>query len=183
MAHISRLQQMDECAWEELLVLYKARLHRDIIISLRKRGLAAAMAEDIEQQTWMTAVQKIHSFVDRGEDKLYCWLRAISVNHVRSLQRQQDTTAIPDSECEGYYGYYAEATEQIVIRREQLAAIFQVIGGLKPQVQHLLLRCLLGEKPETLVASFPHLKRRSISQAMFRARRRIRAACMGAEVN
>jgi DNA-directed RNA polymerase specialized sigma24 family protein len=177
---------MEEYAWEELLGLYNTRLRRDIIISLHKRGLAAALADDIQQQTWTTAVQKIHLFDDRGEEKLYRWLRAISVNHVRSLQHQQDT-AMMSNEGDGgclARGCYAEATEQTIIRREQLAAVYLALSRLKPQARNLVIRCLLwGEKPEELTAMFPHLKARSISQALFRAKRQIRTACAGAEAH
>lgn len=179
---VEKLKRMDSCAWEELLNLYTAQLHRDIVASLRKRGLTAEMAEDIQQQTWLTAVHKIHEFVYQGEDKLYRWLRAISLNHVRSLQRQRRSMTIISSESDEYVqfanGYFAESVEESVVLREQIAAVYQALRYLSPQAREMVVRSLIGgEKPEQLASSFPRLKPHSISQAVFRAKQRIRAEC------
>ena len=173
---VDKLKQMDDGAWEALLAEYASRLHRDIMASLRKRGLKGDMAEDIQQQTWLTAVQKIHIFFDQGEDKLYRWLRAISCNHVRRLQRERYVESSDDMEEQR--PSQAQGVEEQVIRREQMERIHRALDDLKPQPRRLVLRALMdSEKPEQLAKSFPHLKLHSISQAVYRAKQRVRVAC------
>lgn len=81
---VDRIKRLDEDAWDVMLRNHAGDLRRDIAISLRKRGLSEELVDDIEQETWLTAVRKIAEFVWVDEDKFYRWLRAISLNHIYS---------------------------------------------------------------------------------------------------
>ena len=183
---VEKLKCNDEQAWEDAFELYAAFIHYDIVVSLRKRGLPADYADDIQQEAWLTAVQKIGEFTCDGENKFYHWLRAISFNHVRNLWRKQRQTvsfeAIDEAEAPNGLDYFLRAngltvnnTEDCVILREQLAAIDHILMDFKPREREIVLRRLLwDEKPEDLALLFPALKTRSISQMLFRARKAIR---------
>src|SRR3990172_4077526 len=86
---VESLRNMDDDAWDKLLQYYAVDLRHDIEISLRKRGLPSELVDDIEQETWLTAVRKFDEFVWEDEEKFYRWLRAISFNHVRKYGRIQ----------------------------------------------------------------------------------------------
>lgn len=183
---IEKLKQNDEQAWEDAFELYAAFIHYDIVVSLKKRGLPPEYADDIQQESWLTAVQKIGEFTCDGQNKFYHWLRAISFNHVRNVWRKQRQVvsfeAVEEAESPhglDYFlqsnGLYVDNTEDQVILREQLSAIDRVLMDFKPREREIVLRRLLwDEKPEDLALLFPALKTRSISQLLFRARKTIR---------
>lgn len=188
---IERLKQMDEEAWQDMIDVYTLSLHRDVVASLRKRGLPADYAEDITQETWLVAVQKISEFVCDGPDKFYRWVRAISLNHVRNLWRKQRKTVSFDELAEMPSGLdhflwanklTADNPEDEVSLREQLSALDRALQKLKPSERELLLRRLLGgEKPEALAEHYPWLNPRSISQTLFRAKKTVQTQFEEAE--
>ncbi|MBZ0294614.1 MAG: hypothetical protein K8L99_18765, partial [Anaerolineae bacterium] len=82
---LTLLKALNEDAWSDLVTNYAADLRNDIVISLRKRGLPADYTDDVEQETWRIAVQKIHDFEAESVDKLYNWLRVIALNRIRMI--------------------------------------------------------------------------------------------------
>jgi DNA-directed RNA polymerase specialized sigma24 family protein len=76
-----------EKAFSELYLRHSSRLFRH----LQKKGLASEEQDDVAQETWLRAFQKIGQFEDRGVD-LYPWLRTIADNvaleHFRSRLNQ-----------------------------------------------------------------------------------------------
>ncbi len=185
MVVVEKLKSLDTYAWEELHGRYDSRLRSDIIISLRKRGLLTEMTDDIAQQTWLTAVEKIGGFIFQGEDRLYHWLRLISLNHIRSLRRQQWMGEIPNSDSDGKdnalqvgFGVHETSLEDGVVLHERLSEVRQALRCLSPQARDIFLRNLIeGEKPEQLALRYPALKAHTISQIVFRTKQRIRSQC------
>lgn len=180
---VERLKKMDQQAWQDVLDIYAPTLHRDVVSSLRKRGLPIDQADDITQETWLVAVQKIGEFVCDGEDKFYHWLRAISLNHVRNLWRKQRKAVSLDDLMEIPSGLdhflwanrlVADNPENEVALREQLSALDRALQKIKPTERELLLRRLLcNQKPDELAEHYPWLNSRSISQALFRAKKHV----------
>ena len=81
---LTLLKEMHEPTWDDLVTNYAADLRHDISASLRKRGLSPDLVEDVEQETWRIAVQKIGAFNADTIDKLYHWLRVIALNRRRT---------------------------------------------------------------------------------------------------
>jgi RNA polymerase sigma factor (sigma-70 family) len=186
---VRRLQSQDERAWEDALEHYAPQLLFDIRTSLKKRGLPPELADDIQQETWLTAVQKIGEFVCDGEGRLYHWLRAIAFNHVRNYNRKQRSTFSFDemeSDEENTlsldrflftYILVGDSPEDVLLLKEQLSLLDRALQRLKPYEREILLRRLMwGEKPEELTLSYPALKPRSISQLVLRAKKTIQSA-------
>lgn len=183
---VERLQRMDTQAWEDLLQTYALPLHADIVTSMRKRGLPPDLADDIQQETWLTAVQKIAEFQCEGDGKLYNWLRAISLNHIRNHWRKCRNVIsfdeVEDSESPNTLDHFlrsqglaVEGVEHQVVIRQQLAELDKFLQTLKPRDRDIVLRRLLyEEKPEELSRRYPGLKNQSISQLVFRARKIMR---------
>lgn len=182
---IKLLKQHDSAAWDMLLRLYADELRRAIQASLNKRGLPLSLTDDIEQETWLTAVRKFGSFRWESADKLFRWLRAISVNHVLAYRRWQraeissseEDDADADIQIEQFYSLYSvneRVVEDQVAWREQLAAIDRAMRELKPQEREVLMRRLMGESPREIAAAL-HLKARSVSTTLLRAKEKIEA--------
>jgi RNA polymerase sigma factor (sigma-70 family) len=187
---VERLKRMDAQTWEAVLQTYALTLHADILTSMRKRGLSLDLADDIQQETWLTAVQKISEFRCEGDGKLYNWLRAISLNHIRNAWRKGRNVIsfdeVEDSESPNSLDHFlrsqglaVEGVEQQVVIRQQLAELDQFLQTLKPRDRDIVLRRLLyEEKPEELGRRYPGLKNQSISQLVFRARKIMRGRFM-----
>jgi len=182
---IALLRQLDSAAWDMLLRLYADELRRGIQASLTKRGMPLVLADDVEQETWLTAVRKIDSFRWESADKLFRWLRAISVNHVLAYQRWQHTELLTDEtddaeqeeHLERFYNLFNQnqrSVEDEIAWREQLAAIDRAMRELRPQEREILLRRLMGETPREIAAAF-NLKARSVSTLLLRAKEKIEA--------
>jgi RNA polymerase sigma factor (sigma-70 family) len=188
---VNRLKSQEPDAWEDVLALHAPNLRRTISASLRRRGLPLDYADDIEQETWLTAVKRIKEFRAESDDMLLHWVRAIALNHVRNLQRKERQTIsfdeVDDSEnCVNLdellftYGLSHNTLESEVILRERISTVDKALRALKPQDRELLIKRLMWEqKPEELARDYPDLKPRSISQSLVRAKVIIRSRCDG----
>ena len=184
---LTRLQSMDEEAWEDLLEIFSARLERDIVASLRKRNLPLHEAEDIQQQTWVTAIQKIDSFTWNDGYSLYKWLRVISLKHVHNLTRKRrpdisfdevdeksEETGITLDAFLILNRLIEESTEEKAEVREQLRLIANVIETLEPCEREIFCRRFVyEEKPAHISRDYPTLKSRSVSQKLTRMKQKI----------
>lgn len=79
-------------------VLYRRHSPRLYAISLRLTGGDTPSAEEVLQDTWITAVEVIESF--RWESSLATWLTGIALNHHRSRWRRaaRNRSSTPDME-------------------------------------------------------------------------------------
>jgi RNA polymerase sigma factor (sigma-70 family) len=180
-----QIKRLDPDAWDLLLRNHAGDLRNDIIISLHKRGLPEELAEDIEQETWLTAVRGIAAFVWVDENKFYHWLRAISLNHIHTYQRalarvtsladwQDDDT---DDDLERFAAAWnagPDGVEDDVILHEQMAALDKAMRSLKAVEREILMRWLMGERPRQLALAY-HMKPRSVSMLLLRAKDKIEA--------
>jgi RNA polymerase sigma factor (sigma-70 family) len=180
-----QIKRLDPEAWDLLLMNHAVDLRHDILISLRKRRLPEELVDDIEQETWVTAVRKMAEFVWEDEDKFYHWLRAISLNHVHTYRRvmgrypamadlheediDEDLERFPES-WNAASG--RESVEDEVILREQMSALDRAMRTLKPHEREILLRWLMGERPRELALAY-QMKPRSVSMLLLRAKGKI----------
>ena len=182
--HGERLQALEAEAWDLLLRQYAADLRQDIRVSLRKRNLPEDVADDIEQETWLTAVRKISEFRWENEAKLYHWLRVIALNHIRVYQRDNqkiasvDDTADDDTESEleqfqKLWGEYESTIEDRIILGELYAALASALQTLKPIEQEICVRWLTGEKPRHLALIY-QMKPRSLSMQLLRTKNKLK---------
>lgn len=80
---VQRIVAGDPAAFGELFRTHRRRLFKLIHSMVRHQ----ATAEDIVQETFITAYRKIGGF--RGEAGLFTWLTAIAVNHARQHFRRE----------------------------------------------------------------------------------------------
>lgn len=182
---VKAVKALDEAAWSLLLHVFSSGLRDDIEVSLAKRDLPEELVDDIEQETWLTAVRKIATFEWVDDLKFYNWLRAISVNHIRQYRRsQRGSVSIDDfrsdeekdDQLEAYFaahGLVNMSAEAESNQRDQLSAVDQVLHMLKPRDAEIVMRHLMGEKPRELALIY-HMKPRSVSMVLLRAHETIR---------
>jgi RNA polymerase sigma factor (sigma-70 family) len=188
-SELERLQAMEEEAWEELLERHSKPLYDAIVVSLRKRGLNESSAEDIQQQTWLTAVQRINEFVPEANCSLYHWLRVIALNHVRNLTRKtrymvsfeevDDTSEEKHTSLDIFLArndIVVEGPEKDVIAEELSGMVLRVLDDYKPYQRDIFLKRVLWDvTPIELALSYPDLKPRSISQLLTRIKKSVGA--------
>ena len=185
---VAALKTLDTQAWDMLLRYHADELRRGIQASLAKRGMSAALVDDIEQETWLTAVRKIAEFRWEDVDRFFRWLRVISLNHILTYRRKQgDQISIDDNVdsdvddmLEQFYNLYSPTNASIedeVARREQLSAIDKAMRELKPHEREMLLRWVMGEKPRDLARDY-NMKAHSVSMVLLRAKDKIEANLM-----
>lgn len=179
------LQALNESAWSDLVTNYSADLRADITLSLKKRGLPVDYVEDVEQETWRIAVQKIGEFEAESVDKLYNWLRVIALNRIRMIRRSQKDNEIAFEEIEEnaeagggisldqflyVYELSADSPERLVLLKERLSALETALQELSARDREILLRRLVwGEAPRELAKVYD-LSPRTISMILLRAK-------------
>ena len=188
---LSRLQSMDDEAWSNLLAECSPRLEQDIIASLRKRNLPLEHADDVQQKTWLTAVQRISDFTWNDGYGLYKWLRVISLKHVYNLSRERhrdisfeeideksEETGMTLDAFQMINHLIEHSTEQQVELREHLQVVAQAIQSLEPHEREIFCRRFIyDEKPLHISRDYPELKSRSVSQKLSRVKQRVIVLC------
>jgi RNA polymerase sigma factor (sigma-70 family) len=183
---VDKLKRMDSRMWEHIFENYSATLMYDVSNSLRKRDMPLELADDIIQETWLTAVEKIHDFQCDGDGKFYNWLRVIALNHVRNYWRKNRQNisfeAVDETQSPNALDYFLQTeglavndVEDQVSVREQLVQLDKLLCELNPRDREIVLRRLvMDEKPEELALRYPNLKVQSISQLICRVRKNLR---------
>ena len=183
---VDKLKRMDSRMWEHIFENYTATLTYDVSNSLRKRDLPLEFADDILQETWLTAVEKIQDFQCDGDGKFYNWLRVIALNHVRNYWRKNRQNisfdAIDETQSPNALDYFLQSeglavndVENQAAVHEQLLQLDKLLCELSSRDREIVLRRLvMDEKPEELALHYPDLKVQSISQLICRVRKNLR---------
>jgi RNA polymerase sigma factor (sigma-70 family) len=170
-------------SWDILVDSFADRLREDIQKSLRKYGLPATMAEDISQESWLTAIRNIDVFVWQDENRFYHWLRVISCNHIHRAYRHIRTEVSIDDyenaedELTSFFEAYrlqGRNVEDEVVAREQMESLVEALHTLKPVEGEIFIRWLMGETPKILAADY-HKLPRTISMLVLRAKQKVEA--------
>lgn len=182
-----QLQQYDGECWDALLEIYAPQLRLDIRRSLSKRSIPPEWAEDIEQETWLTAVRHIDNFVWESESKFYNWFRSIATYHVKNLERKLHNRYISLEEIDDdiddtglsldffmyIHGLMDDSLEVKFDLRENLEILDSAMQQLKPREREILLRRLLYKESVQQLAIEYGVKPETISVILVRAKRAI----------
>jgi RNA polymerase sigma factor (sigma-70 family) len=183
---MERLRFLDSAAWEDAIKFCDDDLRRDIRSSLSKRGLPADLVDDIEQETWTIAVEKINCFQFTSIDKFQHWLRVIALNRVRMFKRRRrgiwvSYDALEDGDFDGNvlldfilfkHELGSDDPADEYDRKENLAALEMALRQIKPRDAEILIRRILGENPRDLAQVYG-LAPRSVSMVLLRAKETI----------
>lgn len=182
------LQVGNESAWEHLMWLHAQDLNRHIRQSLNKWNLPPEYVDDIQQETWITAVQKIETFEWQGEDKLYNWLRTIAFQHVRTMHRKLKDRGPSFDAMEANVenelaldlfcyanGVYEEGPENELALKDTMKVIDSAMQYLKPLAREILVRRLIWRETPAEMAADYGIPPEKISGILFRAKEALRA--------
>lgn len=178
---VQSIFDLNSDTWTELHGIYSSALRLDIQKSLRRRGWSLEVVDDIEQETWITAIRRIREeFTWVDEERFYHWLRCIALNHVRTYGRKQSAYVSfsdfqEDETLDDFmdsYVWSGQSIEDQVIRHERLSALDQIIRTLPPRDGEILMRRLMGETPRELAIQY-QIKPESLRMLLWRAKEKI----------
>lgn len=181
---VESIKNRNSESWDILVDSFADRLREDIQKSLRKYGLPVTMAEDISQESWLTAIRNIDEFVWHDENRFYHWLRVISCNHIhRAYRHTRKEVSIDDHEnAEGELATFFETyrlkgrdVEDEMVAREQMESLVDALHTLKPVEAEIFVRWLMGETPKILAVDY-HKLPRTVSMLVLRAKYKVEAA-------
>jgi RNA polymerase sigma factor (sigma-70 family) len=186
---LAQLQQHDAHSWNVLLQLYASRLRHDILQSLRRRNLPLDMADDIEQETWLTAIRLIENVIWENEERFYHWFRCIATNHIRNLEHQLRKTfvslqAIDDESDDSglsldlfmyVNGLIEDSPENQMALEETLNVLDSALNKLKPREREILLRRIVNRETPQQMAPYYGVKPETISVILVRAKNAVLA--------
>jgi RNA polymerase sigma factor (sigma-70 family) len=190
---IKRLQAGDELAWEIMIARFAPDLRVAIARMLGRRNLPVELSDDIEQETWRTAVRKIRTFDFQGVDRLQHWLQSIARRHVQACQRRQQRRplTLEDIEAQNLANDFAldlfmfangliePSAEDAVLLIEELAILDEALCGLKPRDRDIFVAALLDHTSRGELAAEHQLEEDSISMILWRAKKRLRDLLRG----
>ena len=184
---VQSVKSLDPDCWMGLLDAYAPLLREEICASLLKRKLPLELADDIEQEMWLTAIRRMDEFVWEDEEKFRHWLRVIALNHIRTYRRKQGSylsyddfasDSDTDSELTEFLDTYRlwddDSVEDRVISRERLAMLDRAMRALKPVEREIFMRWITGETPRELALEYDQ-KPRAVSMMLWRAKEKIQA--------
>jgi RNA polymerase sigma factor (sigma-70 family) len=181
--HVDKLKSLDPDTWDYLICGLRNRLRRDIERSLARYGLPTDLVDDMEQQTWVTAVEEIESFHWIDEERFYRWLRVISCNFIYEIRRDRNrTVSIEDFENNPddidfdsfleRYNLRDDGIEHRVELRHRMIAIERALQVLKPQEREIFVRWLMGERPRVLAVIYGK-RNNSLRRLLQRAKQKV----------
>lgn len=167
-ALVARIRGGDERAFEELYRLYR----RPLLSFLRRLTGDDARAEDLLQETFLSALRRIRS--SEQDLALKPWLFEIARNAaIDSWRRTNRADEVP---LEGVFGSGREPSGEPdveVSAREQLKLLRGAFDELPPQqARALVMRELEGRSYEEIAGELA-LSRSAVESTIFRARRRL----------
>ena len=185
---VDRLKRGDEIAWELLVARYAGDLRDAIGQMLRKRDLPNELLDDVEQETWRTAVRKMDGFVYQSEDKLGHWLHSIARHHVQTFLRvdRQHVPSMEDIQAKNLEneftldmflyanGLINHSAEDEVLLFEQVSILDDVLCDLKPRDREILLASLLDNTDRSELARRYQLEEDTISMIVWRCKGKLR---------
>ena len=132
---VSRVQDGDRCAFDQLAARYRSRLLRLILRIVHD----SADAEDVLQDTLVRAYRAIHSF--RGDSAFYTWLFRIAVNTATAFVsgRRHRMEACTDSADPNSAAAIAEletdsiTPEDILLGKQMAEIVGRAMASLAPE--------------------------------------------------
>lgn len=132
---VSRVQDGDRCAFDQLAARYRSRLLRLILRIVHDN----ADAEDVLQDTLVRAYRAIHSF--RGDSAFYTWLFRIAVNTATAFVtgRRHRMEACTDSADSNNAAAIAEletdsiTPEDILLGKQMAEIVGRAVASLAPE--------------------------------------------------
>lgn len=179
-ALLRRVEEGDQQARDDLLQLYRDRLHRMVDLRLNRRVAKRVAPSDVVQETMIDASAKLPDYLEHRPVAFYPWLRKIAWEKLiqahrrhldvakRSVRREEPQMALTDESIHELASVFATSqtsVHQAMVRGEMLDRVHRTLEQLKPMDREVLVMRYLeqlstGEIAETLDISLAAVKMR-----------------------
>jgi len=172
-----KLRRGDPSAIEEVYNAYFDRLYS---LVFNQVGRDQATAEDIVQETFLSAIKSASKF--RGQSKLYTWLCSIAHHKTVDFYRRQgreakhrnqpldidgiESAQIPDSE---------PLAPSLIESEETRQEVEQALFSLPPDYREVLILKYVEEMPASEISQIMGRSPKSVEGLLTRARKALRA--------
>jgi RNA polymerase sigma-70 factor (ECF subfamily) len=160
----------DEEAWR---AWYDESYHHLYAYVLWRCGGLRDCADEVVQETWLTAVRRLRSF-DPVQGSFAGWLRGIAVNAIRNRLRRESRRERRTTPIE-HLGLASEARDELE-RREQAERVAQVLSALPERYEAVLRAKYLEGRAVADIAAENGETCKAIESLLTRAREAFRTA-------
>ena len=175
-AALATIEEVEPMDFEEAVRAYRPRIFRFALASLRDRD----SAESVVQDCFLKAHNAWPSF--RGESSVLTWLMQIAVNLIRDAARSRrfqfwkraSMSAVDIAEAGDWIPDLARSPEERASAKEQVAAIWSVLGGLPETQRTVFLLHFVEEMTGPEIEAATGISRAAVKVHLFRAVHKIR---------
>jgi len=174
---VARLRQGDAAALEQLYLRYVDRVYS---LVFHQVGRNKSVAEDIVQETFLSALKSISKF--RGQSELYTWLCSIAYHKIADFYRRQGRQ---DKRVEQPPGIGAAELERIrdseplasskLESEEDRQVVDQALLSLPLPYRQVLMLKYIEEMPVLEISQVMRRSPKSVEGLLARARKTLRA--------
>ena len=158
----------DAAAWR---AWYDASFEELYATVLWRCGGLREWADEITQETWLTAVRRIRAF-DPDQASFLSWLRGIAANVQRNYLRQQHRRQISLNGS----GHDLPSEDRAAAQRETAERVAHALAGLSERQEAVLRAKYLEQRSVADIAAAWHDSPKAIESLLTRARQAFRAA-------
>lgn len=187
---LRRVKEGDQQALADLFSLHRDRLWRIINFRLDSRLLGRVDADDILQEAYLAAAQRIEHYLDDSTQTFFIWLRLISNQTLIDVHRRHLGAKMRDASREmSIHAHYAQATSmsiasqllgnftspsQVAMRDEVAAQLDKAIESMEPIDREVLALRHFEELSNSEVAEVLEIQQKAASIRYVRALKRLK---------
>lgn len=170
----AQVAEMDD--FDEVVRLYRPRIFRFLVATLRDRDMAESLTQDCFLKAWNARQQF------RGDSSVMTWLTRIAVNLVRDHARNQrmrfwQKTRAEDIDPADIGDWLADdrsGPEQSLLAREQASAVWEAVRALSPNQKSVFLLRFVEEMELPHIADATGMNENTVKSHLYRALRSVR---------
>jgi RNA polymerase sigma-70 factor (ECF subfamily) len=187
---LQRVKEGDQQALAELFSLHRDRLWRIINFRLDSRLLGRVDADDILQEAYLDAAQRINHYLDDSTHTFFIWLRLIANQTLIDVHRRHLGAQMRDASRDmSIHAHYAQATSmsiasqllgnftspsQVAMRDETAVQLDQAIDSMEPIDREVLALRHFEELTNSEVAEVLGIQQKAASIRYVRALKRLK---------
>lgn len=187
---LRRVKEGDQQALAELFSMYRDRLWRIINFRLDSRLLGRVDADDILQEAYLAAAQRIEHYLDDTSQTFFIWLRLIVNQTLIDVHRRHLGAKMRDANRDmSIHAHYAQATSmsiasqllgnftspsQVAMRDEVAAQLDKAIDSMAPIDREVLALRHFEELSNSEVAEVLGIQQKAASIRYVRALKRLK---------
>ena len=167
-----RIQAGQTHAERELVERYA----RGVLFFLHGLTRDAARAQDLQQEAFRLAIEKIRAGELRKPDRLVVFVRQIAKNlFIAEYRKRKKQPAETGEEVLGYSPDHAPSPLQQLIAKENMAIVLQLLASLEPtRDRELLTRLFVAEESKEEICAALDLSTLHFNRVLHRARHRLK---------